>query len=199
MRYFDHRWNTAGIVRWLQRQAADANNVCDMRQQVDQRKCLRCTAYHIPTGNKILLTRDVGHHSAGWWKSPDYERCKHLSVSFVDPESGEPRQQDKAAAWEIAQEVFRDAARLAWVEPPAFPIGKQYDVYHHRVFYADEDFTVPLLPRGEVYTRQFTEEGWLSWSDYWAERAKEEAADPASFRREYMGEFPPEEGHANPE
>ena len=30
----------------------------------------------------IILTRDVGYHSSGWWKNPDYERCYHLSISF---------------------------------------------------------------------------------------------------------------------
>ena len=30
----------------------------------------------------IILTRDVGYHTSGWWKNPDYERCYHLSISF---------------------------------------------------------------------------------------------------------------------
>lgn len=30
----------------------------------------------------LVYTRDVGHHSCGWWKNPDYERCYHLSLSW---------------------------------------------------------------------------------------------------------------------
>lgn len=36
-------------------------------------------------GLMTILTRDIGYHSSGWWKNPDFERCLHLSISFFHP------------------------------------------------------------------------------------------------------------------
>lgn len=46
---------------------------------------------HEPTGTMLLFTRDIGHHTSGWWKNPDYERCYHLSLSFWDLANEVPR------------------------------------------------------------------------------------------------------------
>lgn len=123
-----------------------------------------CTAIHA-SGLIIMLTRDTGHHSSGLWKNPDYERCLHLSLSFRDPATGKPRPRDKAASAIWVRAIFGNLERLVWTEPPVSERGKANDVWHYRVFFADEKFTAPILPRGEVYSKELTEAGWQSWSD----------------------------------
>lgn len=47
---------------------------------------------------------------------------------------------------------------------PFSPDGKRCDVHHYRLFLAP-DWRTPILPRKELYSREFTEAGWKSWSD----------------------------------
>lgn len=127
------------------------------------RRC-RHVFEHRDSAVVVLFTRDIGHHTSGWWKNPDYERCEHLSLSFVDRETGVPAPHDhkRAALW--CEAFFGTYKRLLWVEPPYSEQGKARGVYHYRLF-MHEDWRTPLLPRGEVYTRDFTDAGWKSFSD----------------------------------
>ena len=176
MRTFQPGWTVEGIVKWLLIQAAKGS--IDMRHG-DAYNAMYSEAskgYQAETGAHVILTRDTGHHACGWWKNPDYERCLHLSLSFFDPKSRERRGQDREQAAEWVEAVFHSARRLVWTEPPCSEAGKKADVWHYRVFYADEAFRIPILPRGEVYSKELTEAGWLSWSDFHDEQAKEETA-----------------------
>jgi len=111
----------------------------------------------------VIFTRDEGMHSSGWWKNPDYERCEHLSLAFFVP--GEAVQHDHARARLWCLGFFgADRLRYLWVEPPYTDKGKTRDVYHYRLFLTP-DWRTPVLPRGEVYSKQFTELGWKSFSD----------------------------------
>ena len=129
---------------------------------------------HAPTCASLIYTRDEGHHSSGWFANPDYERCLHLSIGDADYEAvsrelgrelrhvlGEPSQVHRDA-W--VRSLFREHVRLLWAEPPMSPEGKQRNVWHFRLFVAD-DWRTAILPRGEVYTRRFTELGWRSASE----------------------------------
>ena len=128
-----------------------------------------CKKLHRASGSLLIFTRDAGMHSCGWWKNPDYNHCWHLSLSFVDPESLQPTTvHDHKIAQRWCELFFKDARRLLWCEPPFSPEGKARAVWHYRLF-CDESYSIPLLPRGEVYTREFTEKGWKSWSDLHAE------------------------------
>ncbi len=111
----------------------------------------------------IIYTRDVGHHSSGWWKNPDYERCLHLSLSVRDAVTQQPLPRERKLFQEISEAFFRAEARKAWIEGPYSPEGKQSDVWHYRVF-CDPSWT-PIMPRHEVYSREFTEIGWKSFSE----------------------------------
>jgi hypothetical protein len=133
-----------------------------------------CHGYHRPSGTMIVFSRDTGHHTLGRWKNPDYERCWHLSMSFRDPATGGPLPRDKKASQEWVKLFFRDHARKLWCEPPFSPEGKVADVWHYRLFCAPD--WSPIIPRGEVYSKEFTEAGWLSYSDVQAKFAAEEAA-----------------------
>lgn len=104
----------------------------------------------------IIFTRDVGHHTSGWWKNPDYERCYHLSISFP---GGRNRKKEEY----VLQKLFRSNCRLLWCEPPYSIEGKKAEVYHYRLF-CDENWEA-IKPRGEVYNTQFTELGWKSFSE----------------------------------
>lgn len=126
------------------------------------------------TGTLLLFTRDVGYHSSGWWKNPDYERCRHLSLSFFDPETREPRPRDCLATREIVKLFFGRDRRLLWCEPPYSDDGKRSDVWHYRLF-CDPGWQ-PIKPRGEVYNRELTEAGWKSYSDARAAMHQEEEA-----------------------
>lgn len=114
-------------------------------------------------GMVTLFTRDYGHHTSGWWKNPDYERCYHLSVSFFDPLSQEPRPAENDTVQKLVHGLFGVHRRWLWVEPPYSDEGKRMGVTHYRLF-CDEAWQ-PLKPRGEVYSRELTEAGWLSYSD----------------------------------
>jgi hypothetical protein len=130
----------------------------------------RCRQVDYRNGIVLLFTRDVGHHSNGWWKNPDFERCWHLSVSFFDPLTLEPRQFVAALAWRYAKLMFGADACWSWIEPPYSPAGKLRGVHHYRVF-ADEAWR-PMKPRGEVYSKDFTEKGWKSFSEIHGDDAK---------------------------
>lgn len=114
----------------------------------------------------VIYTRDVGHHSGGWWKNPEYERCFHLSLSFC---AGDPRRGaagvpfDRPTAEVIARQFFGDDARWAWIEGPYSPEGRAHDVWHYRLFC--DPAWAPILPRGEVYSRDWTPADWRSFSD----------------------------------
>lgn len=130
----------------------------------------RCKAFHAPTGSLLIYTRDAGMHSSGWWKNPEYERCFHLSLSFVDPISGEraPKNDKLTLAW--LEAFYGDDRRYAWAEPPYSPDGKTQEVWHYRIF-CDPAWQ-PIIPRGEVYGRELTEAGWLSFSDRQDQKSK---------------------------
>lgn len=53
--------------------------------------------------------------------------------------------------------------RLLWCEAPYSEQGKRNEVYHYRLF-CDKNWQ-PIMPRGEVYSKQFTELGWKSFSE----------------------------------
>lgn len=118
-----------------------------------------------PTGSVLIFTRDIGHHTSGWWKNPDYERCWHLSVSFQDLEQHTYRAFDPVLAESWARCFYRDWARFIWEEsqPLSRRLDMPFEVRHYRVF-CDPAWE-PIIPRGEVYTRDFTEAGWKSWGD----------------------------------
>jgi hypothetical protein len=112
----------------------------------------------------VLFTRDTGHHTGGWWKNPDYERCWHLSLAYRHPMlPGAMLPHDHARSAAIAREFFGDDAAKAWIEKPYSPQGKRSDVWHYRVF-CDEGWR-PHMPRGEVYSREWTPKGWQSFSE----------------------------------
>jgi hypothetical protein len=111
----------------------------------------------------ILLTRDIGHHTAGWWKNPDYERCWHLSLSQRDPATWQTVPTEHPFFAALADAFFGRDARLTWLEGPYSPEGKMRDVWHYRLF-CNEAWE-PILPRGEVYSKAFTEIGWRSFSE----------------------------------
>lgn len=132
----------------------------------DANMCLiRACAHALPLSPEhqanIIYTRDVGHHSGGWWKNPDYERCLHLSLSYRDQRGSLPHDRRQSAI--IARAFFVDDVRLAWIEAPYSAEGKASDVWHYRVF-CDPSWA-PILPRGEVYHRANTPAGWRSFSD----------------------------------
>ena len=122
-----------------------------------------CRQVDAKKGISVLFTRDTGYHTSGWWKNPDYERCLHLSLSVRDAVTQQPLPRERKLFQEIAEVFFGANARKAWIEGPYSPEGKQSDVWHYRVF-CDPSWT-PIMPRHEVYSREFTETGWKSFSE----------------------------------
>jgi hypothetical protein len=125
----------------------------------------------------LLFTRDVGHHTSGWFKNPDYERCYHLSLSFWDLERrvARPFEGRLARAWVRA--FYRDWTRLVWEESATLrSLPRLPEVRHYRVF-CDARWQ-PILPRGEVYSREFTEKGWKSFSELNESQPRREEETP---------------------
>lgn len=127
------------------------------------RTCSHLYSINPEVSARLIYTRDTGHHSSGWWKNPDYERCLHLSISFCVNPTDAPLPFEKGQAQTIAEAFFESDTRKCWVEPPYSPEGKRADVHHYRLF-CDQTWS-PILPRGEVYNREFTEIGWRSFSE----------------------------------
>lgn len=138
-----------------------------------------CRRIHQETQTVLIYTRDTGHHTSGWFKNPDYERCLHLSLSpaprLVIVPGLERAELDKEITSLWVRAFFGDHARLAWAESPKTPQGKSRGVWHWRVF-CDEHWQ-SIQPRGEVYSREFTEAGWLSASELGV--AIESVVDPS--------------------
>lgn len=151
----------------------------------------RCTHFHWQTGTMILFTRDTGHHTGGWLKNPDFERCFHLSLSFREPYPERPASElanvarlaglmtaagthippahyDDRLAESWARAVLGEDVRFAWVESAKSREGIVLGVRHYRVF-CDLGWR-PIMPRGEVYSRELTARGWRSFSDLGAAR-----------------------------
>ncbi len=133
-----------------------------------------CRGFHQSSGTLMILSRDQGHHTSGWWKNPDYERCYHLSLSFHDPVTREKIGRDKKLTREWIGLVFGKDQDKLWCEPPYSPEGKQDETWHYRLFCTPA--WTPILPRGEVYGRELTEIGWKSYSDVQADLQEAEAA-----------------------
>ncbi len=172
MRTWDRHALKTTVVDWHRRRARYGVYRGDGDQQyLSARKSL-----HAPTGTLIIFTRDLGHHTSGWWKNPDYERCCHLSLSFVDPLTLRPRSRDVRLTKEWVELFFGSNARSLWCEPPYSPDGQRVDVWHYRLF-CDPSWA-PILPRGEVYSKDWTPAGWKSWSDVQHELATPEGSAP---------------------
>jgi hypothetical protein len=163
MRVFDRHWLMEGVAREMRRRASTSARYNGIMTEFNRKLLTSCTADHVSTGTRLIFTYDEGHHSSGWWKNPDYERCWHLSLSFFDPLSGEhvPKDVKRTSEWLIA--FYGEARRFLWAESPYSAHGKTADVWHYRVF-CDPAWQ-PIIPRGEVYSKEFTEAGWQSYSD----------------------------------
>lgn len=121
---------------------------------------------HQQSGAVVMFSRDSGHHTSGWMKNPDYERCLHLSLSpipgaIVIP--GRTIEMDERISRMWCEAFFRDDVRLAWRESAKSKMGKAVQVVHWRVF-CNEHWE-PIHPRGEVYSTELTEKGWKSASE----------------------------------
>jgi len=170
VRIYGPNWLKTGVAKEMRR-VAIANGYYDgLATQANMQRLDNCRGIHSVTGTSLIFTRDRGMHSSGWWKNPDYERCWHLSVSFTDPLTRENRPKD----WDLTEEwldaFFQDDKRFAWAEPPYTPQGKKQDTWHYRVF-CDPTWK-PWLPDGEVYSKDKTPAGWMSYSDLTDHRAR---------------------------
>lgn len=130
-----------------------------------------CSLSH-PSGTNLAYTRDIGYHSGGMFKNPDYDRCYHLSLSFFDPETKEPDSKNSDLTDEWLSLFFGNDKNLLWAEPPKSDRGKKLDVWHYRLF-VHSDWSTPLLPKGEVYSKKDTPVDWKSWSELQAENKQD--------------------------
>lgn len=160
MRWFGENWQRESVAAFLHQRAQLSTYNGEMTPK-NKVYTDACTAAYVPDGVIIIFTRDVGHHSSGWWKNPDYERCYHLSLSFRDPVTGALRPRDKKASALWVEAFFPATKNLVWAEPPYSEEGKRCEVWHYRVFYA-ENWVAPILPRGEVYSKANTPAHWKS-------------------------------------
>lgn len=158
--------NIEALVRFARKRAE--RGVYTGKMTAENMRLMDVCSYHYvkPLSDNaafLIFTRDIGHHTSGWWKNPDYERCFHLSLSQRDPDTFDSVPKSLPFFAEIAEVFFGVDARKAWLEGPYSPEGKSHDVWHYRVFC--NEVWEPFLPRGEVYTKDFTEVGWRSFSE----------------------------------
>ena len=127
------------------------------------RTCTHKVRYRQGLLASVTFTRDIGHNSGGWWKNPDYERCLHLSIAFVEelPHGRIPFQKKEGEI--TARAFFGDDVGLSWFEGAHSEEGKACGVGHYRLF-CDPGWN-PFKPRGEVYNTDWTPKDWKSFSD----------------------------------
>lgn len=163
MRTFGENWLKASVAANM-RACARRGEFSGVMDSFGQWYLQLCTSFHKSSGTVLIFTRDSGHHTSGWFKNPDFERCLHLSLSFREPfELKKLRQYDEKLADEWVEMFFADARSLAWRETPKTQSGKYLEVMHWRVF-TDEHWQT-IHPRGEVYSTEFTEKGWKSFGE----------------------------------
>lgn len=165
MKVYDTRWTIEAVARDMKRKAFFALPYDERGEGIAVVDIMKkCRGFHFPTCSFMMFTRDEGMHSSGWWKNPDYERCLHLSLSFKEPitMAAMPFDKRQAAIWVNA--FFGEYKRLLWCEGAFSKIGKSMEVWHYRLFMAP-GWQMPMLPRKEVYTKEFTARGWKSFSD----------------------------------
>lgn len=137
----------------------------------NERIIMLCTRVHAESQTALVFTRDVGHHTSGWMKNPEYERCFHLSLSpapkehpvLWTPDTLVMAELDKGVQRKWCETFFQEDLRLVWAESPKTRMGRRVGVWHWRLF-CDEHWR-PILPRGEVYSTELTERGWKSASE----------------------------------
>jgi len=172
MRIYRPGWLKSSIVKDLRRASATG-----IFGGLPGQYTINCTAVDLSTGSVLIYTRDIGMHSSGWFKNPDYERCIHLSISFRNPlnlDESIPFEKKIAEEWVSA--FFGDYKLFLWCESPKSDAGKRLDVHHYRVFCDLNWF--PIVPRKEVYTTEFTEIGWKSFSEL---HPTDEREEPSSL------------------
>lgn len=163
MRVFDRHWLMQGVADQMWRHARVSRRYNGLNTPENRWLLQSCTGDHLPTGTRLIFSFDEGHHSSGWWKNPDYERCWHLSISFRDPLTGSNLPKDVKLTNRWLEAFYGENCRYLWAESPYSPHGKRADAWHYRIF-CDPAWE-PIVPRGEVYSRAFTEAGWKSFSD----------------------------------
>lgn len=166
----------AGVAQQMRRAAATAQTYDGIATAASHALLSSLTGAHVLTGSLLIFSRDVGMHTSGWWKNPDYERCWHLSLSFRNPLTGEHVSKDDDLSEQWVEAFYGDDKRFVWAEPPYSDHGKTAETWHYRVF-CDPAWQ-PIIPRGEVYSREFTERGWKSFSDLQSARHMALAALP---------------------
>jgi hypothetical protein len=163
MRYFDVHWLMEGVAAQMRQRAWRESTYDGIATPENMALLKSCTGVHIATGTRLIFTRDKGMHASGWWKNPEYDLCYHLSLSFFDPISGEGAPKDTKLTERWIDAFYGENKRYLWAESPFSDKGKSAGVWHYRVFVNPE--WLPIIPRGEVYSRERTEKGWLSFSD----------------------------------
>ncbi len=167
-----------GAVAAQMRAVAEAGAFDGRMTPVNQLYLHLCQRWDPHTNTVLVFTRDVGHHTSGWFKNPDYERCLHLSLSPAPAALWTPRGRDLDRAvrdaWLAA--FFREHVRLLWAESPKTRQGRRAGVWHWRLF-CDEHWR-PIHPRGEVYGTELIAIGWQSWSERQARIITAPGMDP---------------------
>lgn len=151
------------LVKQMQRHALTGDQYYDGRN-VRSPYFTNARRVHEKSGTSLLFTRDKGMHASGWFKNPDYDRCFHLSISFWDmtaePPQGVAYDYPLAKVW--VSLFYGKLVRYVWEESTALA-GLPTEVRHYRVMC--NAAWKPIIPRGEVYSRDFIEKGWQSFSD----------------------------------
>lgn len=162
-----HMKRRAAKLPWNGLMDSAGQKIIDMCRRLDRR-----------TNTVLIFTRDYGHHTGGWFKNPDYERCLHLSISPAPSRLWTPLKRDLDDATRDAwiRAFFAPDERWLWHEGPQTPEGRSICVHHWRLF-CDARWQ-PILPRGEVYSTELTERGWRSWSERLGPKEERDRGEP---------------------
>lgn len=163
MRVFkEEKWTIPRVAEEMRRNAMGwVYDGSEPTPETKRRKS-NSVAQHYPTNTSLVFGRDRGHHTLGGWKSPEVERCFHLSLSFVDMDKRIVKKTESGLVQLWLRSFFGDALDLVWAEPPG---NEAYDMqqWHFRLF-CDETWN-PLEKEPVHMQRELRAKGYVRASE----------------------------------
>jgi len=123
-----------------------------------------CTAIYTQKKQitQLIYTKDIGTPFDSWFKTPDYERCFHLALTYWHTD-WEPKPNNEKETNEWLHLFFDPFTNWVWAENVHGENDKKLDIWHYRLF--TDTRWKPITPQGGVYSKLKTELHWLSYSD----------------------------------
>lgn len=107
-----------------------------------------CRRLYMKQGLRTVMTRNVGGHTSGRFKSAGLDRCFDLSVASFSPVNMMPEAHRQELAVTIVRKMFWPHAGQVWVQKPGIGSGYAGDIWHYLLF-VNENWEMRKLTEDE--------------------------------------------------